>query len=313
MIIENTPLVPTNSEQILELFRTINVWRRGDQRAPHKPLLILYALARLVSGKQGKIPYQEIDNALKPLLIQFGPPRKSYHPEHPFWWLQTDGLWELDIDPSKLTYRKGGNNPTKGELIKHDVHGGFPEYVVQQIKNNKTLACDIASEILENHFPTSMHDEILSAVGLDLLNIVVKRPARNPEFREKVLTAYEYRCSVCGFDVRIGTQPLGLEAAHVKWYQAGGPDTVDNGLTLCTLHHKIFDYGAFTIDPSEHRILVSEKAHGTEGFSEWLMRFHGLQIGEPVNPAYSINETFLRWHEREVFRGPGRHLQIGKL
>ena len=39
-------------------------------------------------------------------------------------------------------------------------------------------------------------------------------------------------------------ETLGIEAAHIKWHQAGGPDTEDNGLALCTLHHKRFDRGA---------------------------------------------------------------------
>jgi hypothetical protein len=35
------------SDEIRKLFRAITVWRRGDERAPHQPLLALYAVARL--------------------------------------------------------------------------------------------------------------------------------------------------------------------------------------------------------------------------------------------------------------------------
>jgi putative restriction endonuclease len=35
-----------DSAAIVKKFDKLNIWRQGDQRAPHKPLLILYALAR---------------------------------------------------------------------------------------------------------------------------------------------------------------------------------------------------------------------------------------------------------------------------
>ena len=41
-----------------------------------------------------------------------------------------------------------------------------------------------------------------------------------------MLLAYEYRCCVCGHDLRMGGHAIGLEAAHIKWFQARGPDVV---------------------------------------------------------------------------------------
>ena len=34
-----------NDQPILERFDELNIWKQGDQRAPHKPLLVLYAWA----------------------------------------------------------------------------------------------------------------------------------------------------------------------------------------------------------------------------------------------------------------------------
>ena len=86
----------TKTDQILERFRHLNVWKRGDVRAPHKPLLVLYALGRLQAGSDRLIPYSEIDGPLTRLLDEFGPPRRSAHPELPFYHLQTDGVWEIE-------------------------------------------------------------------------------------------------------------------------------------------------------------------------------------------------------------------------
>ena len=34
------------SDTVLKRFEVLNIWKQGDQRAPHKPLLVLYALGR---------------------------------------------------------------------------------------------------------------------------------------------------------------------------------------------------------------------------------------------------------------------------
>ena len=125
-------------------------------------------------------------------------------------------------------------------------------------------------------------------------------------FRNKILTAYEYRCSICSFDVRLGTTPLGLEAAHIKWHQAGGPDVESNGLALCSIHHKMFDRGAFTIS-KELEVIISEEVNGFLGVDEWLLNFHGKKMRSPVNPSYEPAFDYLSWHRKQVFHAPARH------
>jgi putative restriction endonuclease len=80
-------------DAVLGLFDRLNVWSRGDQLAPHKPLLVLYALGRWSRGEPADIPFTQVDADLTGLLKEFGPPRQSYHPEYPFWRLQNDGVW----------------------------------------------------------------------------------------------------------------------------------------------------------------------------------------------------------------------------
>jgi putative restriction endonuclease len=123
-----------------------------------------------------------------------------------------------------------------------------------------------------------------------------------------VLTAYEYRCAVCGFDVRLGAVPVALDAAHIRWHQAGGPDEESNGLALCVLHHKLFDLGAFTLDAA-HCLLVSDQAHGSAGFDEALLRHHGMAVRQAQRPVWRPRAEHLAWHGREVFKGQARHRQ----
>ena len=188
-----------NKHHLKSLIEDITVWKRGAQRAPHKPLLLLYALARSLRNK-----------------------------------------------------------------------------------------------------------DILQAVGLDLEFKASEKRKRDPHFRDRIIRAYEHQCAVCGFNVRVGNILVALEAAHIKWHQAGGPDVEENGIALCALHHKLFDRGAFTVSP-KLRIQVSDRAHGTHGFNEWLSAYHGKSLKPPQRPSFYPEPAFVQWHVKEVFQGEARY------
>ena len=62
-------------EDLINKINNITVWKKGDERAPHKPLLILYALSEFESSKKSDIHFTEAKDRLKQLLIDFGPKR----------------------------------------------------------------------------------------------------------------------------------------------------------------------------------------------------------------------------------------------
>ena len=79
----------------IDAIQRLNVYQQGDRRAPHKPLLLLLAIARLLRG-QREITFGEAEAALEPLLRAYAPPVKAQHqPELPYWHLRSDGLWEV--------------------------------------------------------------------------------------------------------------------------------------------------------------------------------------------------------------------------
>jgi putative restriction endonuclease len=291
---------------VLNQFDRLSVWKRGGERAPHKPLLALYALGRWSRGDTADVPFREAAPDLTRLLQEFGPPRHSCHPEYPFWRLQNDGVWTVHA-MGQLETRRGHTDPRKSELLAHDARGGFSEPVKAALRADPALVQALAGRLLERHFPESLHPDILSAVGLEPGPAPVPGGRkRDPGFRQRVLTAYEYRCAVCGFDVRLGQVAIALDAAHIRWHQAGGPGREDNGLALCVLHHKLFDLGAFTVT-AEGVLLVSDQAHGTTGFQEVLLKHHGRAVLAPQRPEWCPEPAFLAWHAREVFKGKARH------
>ena len=127
-----------------------------------------------------------------------------------------------------------------------------------------------------------------------------------------MLTAYERRCAICGFDLRLKDDLLGLEAAHIQWHSHGGPDRVTNGLALCTFHHGAFDRGAVGLERvsggAGYRSLVSEEINGGSAAIRWLLDYHGRPVRPPQNDAGEPLEKYVKWHSEEVFRAPARKL-----
>ena len=297
--------------ELKEKLSKIKIWQRGDERAPHKPLLILYALGRLSRGEPRLMSYKQVKDDLKNLLAEFGPYRQNHSPSYPFVRLTNDGIWGIN----GLDVLNTNKNWSDRELEVNETEGGFTEPVFNLFKNNPTLVRETATDVLRKNFPGTIHQDILDQVGLNLeisettvqADETGTKLSRSPDFRKRVLKAYERKCAVWGFNVRLGDTLVAVEAAHIKWHQAGGPDREQNGIALCSLHHKLFDRGVFTLNDNM-LFQVAENAHGTHGMDEWLMCYHGEEIRKPQRPDYFPENNYINWHVREVFRGPARYI-----
>ena len=217
-----------------------------------------------------------------------------------------------DTDKIRLT---ASGDAFKRDLVDYDVRGGFTEEVAYQLQLDSDLASEIIQKILGGHFPDTWHEDILQGVGIELTSKGTIRQKRDPNFRPNILKAYEYRCAVCGFDMRLGRNPVALEAAHIKWRQAGGPDLEVNGLALCSLHHKLFDRGAFTLS-NDLEILVSDDAHGTAASTNGLCastaRNSISRSGRPITPAKTTHSgTSERCFKGSTVKSSRQRLKCG--
>lgn len=310
------------ADEVLNAFDNIRRAQHAGVYAPHKPLLILLALARVQRGEPRMVQFSAVDAPLRALLAEFGPTSAAKSRHYPFWHLATDGrgaLWDLS-GPREILARAAGATPSLGELREQHIAGGFTADIDTALRHTPGLLQAVARRVLDTYFPATLHADIAAAVGLDLSQPPQARdsasaetryaeaPARrrDPSFRERVLRAYEYRCCVCGFDLRIGHIPAGLEAAHIQWHQFGGPDIEPNGLSLCALHHKLFDLGVFTIEPSEYRVTFSQHAiSGSRGMSGEL-QFHGRAIHAPQRRDMLPAPEYLLWNANGPFKKPAR-------
>jgi putative restriction endonuclease len=300
---------------ILDAFARLKIFQRGEQRAIHKPLLILFALGRIAQGGERLMDFASIEGDFKRLLEEFGPSSAPSSRHYPFWHLATDaegGLWELK-GPQAILNRPRSVTPNLTELRANHVQGGFSKRVFEAFRRDGRLRSDLARLILEAHFPDSLREDVLAATGIVMdsgvsPDVPAAQPARrrDPSFRERVLRAYEYRCCVCGFDLRIGAMSVGLEAAHIQWFQAEGPDLETNGLALCSLHHKIFDLGAFTVRPDSFTLVFSQHTAMSDATKVRLLSHHGVGIILPQSERFYPSRQRLHWHATQVFKSPGR-------
>lgn len=287
---------------MLEAFARVKSFTHGDKRAPHKPILLLLALAGLQRDERW-LRFAEVEQTFRDLFFAFGPYRADPRPEYPYWRLQNDGLWTLPLADELRTHQNASGDVPITKLRATNAEAGFTNDLYQALHAQPELANAATAQVLTAGFPPSIHQELLDAVGFQW-TIGVRR-SRRPGFREEILRLFERRCAVCGYDGRLGMADLAIEAGHIKWHAAGGPDTPDNGVALCSFHHVALDRGAITVD-EQLLVQVSQDVAGHRQVEMMLLQYSGQPLIGPQRGSPTPNPEYLAWHQKEVFRSPAR-------
>jgi len=98
---------------------------------------------------------------------------------------------------------------------------------------------------------------------------ITKQRLHQTAFREFVLTAYNRKCAIC----QLQHQEL-LDAAHIiPDSEDGGEPIVQNGLSLCKIHHSAYDQNILGITPDYQVKIRHDLLHEIDG----PMLKHGFQ------------------------------------
>lgn len=116
-------------------------------------------------------------------------------------------------------------------------------------------------------------------------------------FRILVTDAYQRRCAITGER----TLPV-LDAAHIKPYKVIQKHEVSNGLLMRSDLHRLFDEGYLTIDPIEHRVLVSKRIKEEFENGREYYGLEGVRIRDPIEAWAKPGVENLEYHARVVFR-----------
>lgn len=290
----------------------IRQWSRHGERAPHKPLLLLYALSRLQNDNTSRASYEIFHRNMLNLLENFGPTRNVHHPEFPFVRLANDGLWELTF-PAGADSITNVEQPSSKQLIAARAVGRLRSVDEQQLLRDPSTIHATIRRLLAANWPQSLHADICAALGLtpnesdrSTKRRVGQPAASSDRFRQRVLRAYEYRCAMCRWDARIDDkQAVGLDAAELHWRALGGSSETDNGLSLCTRDHKLFDLGLLSLT-DDLRIAVSRRLVVRGPAAEAVLGLSAERVVSTQDPTDSPSRANIGWHRKAVFKAPAR-------
>lgn len=242
---------------------------------------------------------------LAALIAEFGYPSKTAPAQSaafPFTRLRADGVWMLDADVQMDLVRP---------LAERHVTGRLVPSLEAALRADPVLVRKIARDLVTSNFPETVASDVLEAVGLDALSVLVGTDTlltgdqagsrrRNPGWRSAVLQAWDRQCAFCGYDGQFAGACVGVEAAHVRWFAFDGPDTLDNGLALCVLHHKLFDVGVLGLD-KRLRVLVSKTFSTRTDAGRAVYALHHRVLSP--RPGTTVpSPDHIAWHAREVFK-----------
>jgi putative restriction endonuclease len=299
----------TAQDDVVRRLLSIRQYRGNGQRAPHKPLLILLALGRLAQTGTSEVTWSEAEKELTVLLNQFGPPSETTGAAavaYPYTRLRNDGFWTLSRDVPNDSVRALREAPITGQL---------DSAIEESFRSHPEALFEAAVRLTLQQFPASFLGDVLEAVGLDvdpgvlgaLATDQVNVHRRRQSWRDDILRAWEHRCAFCEFDGRVdlsgGTSRLvGIEAAHVRWFNFGGPDDLDNGLALCSLHHKLLDRGVLGF-AAQDEVAVSSLFTTHSDAGRQVYDLHGRRL-TPRPGTELPGADHVAWHSAEVFLRP---------
>jgi len=151
----------------------------------------------------------------------------------------------------------------------------FPTYVVADDINNRQfiLALDESLRFLANPMsPTAAEKRYAERV--------VRARLHQPEFRGRVIRAYQATCAICS----LKHADL-LDAAHIIGDgEDGGDPIVTNGLSLCKIHHAAYDRNLLGISPDYIVHLDRRLLDEVDGpmLRHGLQEMHGRSLVVPI-------------------------------
>ena len=305
-------MTPDSPEYWAARVRSIKRYNQGGRRAPYKPLLLLWLIGRHAAGLPTQISFREAEEELFELMKNHRMGAARIRVETPFVYLGTDrGLWRIeDLKGNDIARMPQHRKESRPFLLKEAVGALAPDF--EQALHDPYVRSHVVDALLEMVFPEIRHAEILAEVNL--AHLVVAAPSlKDPEFEQTVLSAYDFRCSFCGFNGTLQGRPAAVDAAHVQTPSHRGPDHITNGLALCTFHHRLFGRGAMGLD-SDRRILVSRHMTMTRKRREQMpvMGLAGAPMRMP-RPGYDPPAAgYIDWHYRNLFVKPPRRPSLAK-
>ncbi len=313
-------------ETIEKYARAFASLRRGNQNAPHKPLLILAILEQIQSGAitSNRIYItSELLLSFKELSAKLAPdyPNEIYF-AMPFFHMKGEPFWHLKPNMGfERTYAKIKSiksisklrllieyaeidfdcfnmaiNPLYNEILVITLlNNYFPNH--SRVENEKRLydyEQNIEYQIL--HESKEEYQKIIIELGkaMDDNQFEEEQFIRSGKFKRIIPMIYNNTCAISGHKLESTVNIQMIDACHIIPFGESYNDTITNGIALSPSIHRAFDRMLITIN-SNYIIRVSPTVIESESpFS--LKQFNGKQIILPEQTEYHPSIESLAWH-----------------
>jgi putative restriction endonuclease len=189
---------------------------------------------------------------------------------------------------------KGLSNGAKGEVDIWDEFKNSPEDLI--FESEELMASKLNTDLTVY---SKIKTDDLQTLGKER-HVIVKQRVNQKVFRDRILSAYDYKCCVTGLAI-----PQLLVAGHIiPWSQdVANRLNPQNGLCLNMLHDKAFDRGLITI-ANDFTVKYSkdfiEQSKENSAAYEWLMQYCGRKL--ILQKGFEPSSDFLKCHREGNWR-----------
>lgn len=293
-------------------------------RAPHKPLLLL-AIADLIA--QGSIKTNFIK--LKPILgelftiywSQVMPPYQRSNISLPFYHLKSEQFWHLIPKPNMEKILISSRQIRSVSQLNEVVAGAKLDEELYNLLCTEDSRNLLRTVLTSTYFIPELQDCLIEQgqinqeafqYSYDLLkqkelkdteaNFEDKhsQSVRDQGFRRAIVTAYDYRCTLCGIRMLTPDGHTVVDAAHIIPWSISYNDNIRNGVALCRLCHWTFDEGLLGIS-SKYIVLTSKQLSKNHNIPSHLTTLSGRSIIGPLDEFLWPELDSLNWHYQKVF------------
>lgn len=210
-----------------------------------------------------------------------------------------DGAWGSEDDQSgslmAYAYREGSINGDNAKL-RNAFSLGLPLILLRKLDPGVFLPVFpmhvIADDQSKRQFLLGPEESLLlndpvnpSPIEKRYMRGVMAQRLYEPEFRARVLRAYEFSCAVCQLAQIELLEAVDIRKVATKQARGGeGPERLDvtSGLCLCNLHRAAYDSDLFGISPdylihADHRVMSEDNLMMRHAFQE----MHGRHLSVP--------------------------------
>lgn len=288
-------------------------------KAPHKPVLLL---SLILLDRNDRVDLLNIkpDLTLRETWGQLWECLDYSRPgpiHLPMYHMKSEGFWTLDPkdglslhQPKSLGELMGMTDrisilpdvvplfqeeKTRNEIINSILHGGY--FSEGEINNLRIFIKDYDGSF---EYEEQLNHLLNNEFKMDLKAEDIMQTKRDPAFRRGILGAYDERCAVCELKLTTTSGISVIDAAHILPFSRFHNDDLRNGLSLCKMHHWLFDKGIMTIDNRyQVKVSTSIEAEHPEGAISDVSR---KEILLPKDANKYPSHIALEWHRNEIFQ-----------